>query len=65
MFIRGMRRMDTHDYYPEKIQEAGGYIACLSRRQALSAGVWIEHKFVIDGIVIMVADPNFSIRKIW
>ena len=28
----------------------GGYLACLSGRQALSAGVCIEHKFVIDGI---------------
>jgi len=25
----------------------GGYLACLSGRQALSAGVCIEHKFVM------------------
>ena len=43
MFIRGMRRMNTPDYYRKKIREAGGYIA-------LSAGVCFEQKFVIDGI---------------
>ena len=35
--------------------EAGGYIA-------LSSGVCLEHKFVIDGIEIMAAVTNFFFK---